>query len=157
MQDYLHQFAASAAAWGSDITSSQKAKLTATALLSGTLVAGSILGYQASQRNRSVAQLKRSIATSLRESISGEVLLVPDPQYSLPLTDPVKPSVNGAPPDVETRYTRRTATVPDADAQTQAGSKEDQRSAALATRARQGDYNDGRQDTIRYSRHRELT
>ena len=55
------------ASWFSRATSSTKAQFAATAIVSGAVVAGAILGYQAVRRHERVEDLKSSIPELGRE------------------------------------------------------------------------------------------
>lgn len=111
-------------------TSSHQAQLVATALVSGIVVAGAVLGFQTARRKFKVARVKADIPDISQEHVATRVRLAtqqdsPAIDEPITLTDEVKLTEYGAASDVF------------------APSKEDERSAALALRARQGDYDDG--------------
>lgn len=60
-------------AWLSRAVSSQQAQFAATALISGAVVAGAILGYQAVRRQEKIEDLKSSIPELGREHHAEEV------------------------------------------------------------------------------------
>ncbi|KAI9762024.1 MAG: hypothetical protein M4579_000660 [Chaenotheca gracillima] len=97
--------------WLSRTASSHQGQIAATAVISGVLVASTILGFQHLRRQERVDDLKRSIPD-----------LSPDHSAAV-LTE-----YGGASPGTASPVPR--------------SNKEDEKSVALATRARQGDYDD---------------
>lgn len=121
--------------WISRATSSHQAQLVTTALVSGIVVAGAVVGFQTARRRLKVAQVKADIPDISQEHVATRVSnrsrrFRPVVEYIghvvvCGLTGEVKLTEYGAASDAF------------------APSKEDERSTALALRARQGDYDDG--------------
>lgn len=65
-----------------DLAASRNAQLVATALLSGGVVASSILGYQAYRRDANVKELKRSIPPLSDDAVHNKVHLVLLPELA---------------------------------------------------------------------------
>ncbi|KAI9811802.1 MAG: hypothetical protein M1832_000696 [Thelocarpon impressellum] len=113
----------SMASWFSRTAGSHSAQLAATAVLSGALVAGTILGFQHVRRQVKVEDLKRSIP-DLDEEHTVDQVPAPAPQPSFT-------------PWARVKLTDFGAASPNIGL-----SDEDERGSALALRARQGDYDD---------------
>ena len=119
----------SMSSWLERQASSHQVQLAATAVISGVAVAGLIYGSQAIRRKAAVNELKASIP-ELNESHHAERVRSPTLQSirvrnDLSLTVPVKLTDYGG-----------AAPLPKS-------SNEDDRAAALARRAQQGDYSQG--------------
>ncbi|KAI9866330.1 MAG: hypothetical protein M1813_001452 [Trichoglossum hirsutum] len=107
-EDQEEEPESSMSSWLSRTVSSHRAQLAATAVVSGAVVAGAILGFQHAKRKSRVELLKRSI-----------------------------PELDEHDTNKLTEYGSASPTeIPDIT------SREDERSTALAVRARQGDYDD---------------
>jgi hypothetical protein len=110
--------------WVSKATESRNAQLITTAVVSGAVVASTILGFQQARRMWRVADLKASIPDVDDEHHAqrvSEIFIFPFSHVA----DLVQLTEYGAASTVF------------------APSKEDERSTALAARARKGDYDDG--------------
>lgn len=113
--------------WLSRATESHNAQLIATATVSGFVVASAILGFQKARRMTRVADLKDSIPDISNDHQAQRV------SSSLHISEVHD---EGTKSKQLTEYGAASTVF--------APSKEDERSTALAARARKGDYDDGR-------------
>lgn len=111
--------------WISRSSYSHNSQLAVTAVASGALAASLVLGYQAARRKNKVESVKAHIPEPGQDHPTTRVWTLPVP-FANRLTDQAKLTEYGAASD-----------------HVFAPSKEDERSLALAIRARSGDYDDG--------------
>ncbi|KAL9130153.1 MAG: hypothetical protein Q9217_001588 [Psora testacea] len=110
--------------WLERQASNHQVQLAATAILSGAVVAGAIFGTQAIRRKEAVEELKASIPELSEDHKADLVCLKAQHKTRSRLMASVKLNEFGAPERLP------------------ASSREDERAAALARRAQQGDYDD---------------